>query len=325
MMPRRAGVPAGRGVKRGGICIYVAMQLLATQCALAQSHPAELQGGEPTSPDAEFAAGHGSLSIQYENLFSNGDYNGPAGAQSGSVRAQSVDLGVDYMVADRWEAHLDVPFTSPKYAGNYQHPALSGCFCEPTFVDNGKYHSAWADFDAGLRYHTVLDTYYVTPSIEVVIPSHHYVFYGSGTVGADEKKLGFGIEVAHQFAFSNFYYDARLTYVLVPETLGVNADYGTLQADLGYYINPRLALRAIADVKLGNGHSDAQIGATCCTSALWALHDKFRLEDHANIGAAADYAFDDKYAISTIVTRSVWGKSNFITKYGLGIKLSRSF
>jgi hypothetical protein len=150
---------------------------------------------------------------------------------------------------------------------------------------------------------------------------------GSATVGQGLNKLGFGIELAHQFDFSNFYYRARYQYVFVEKTLGINVDYYTFGLDVGYFLTPRMALRAFGDGKLGNGRTDTQISAHCppCADEVWFLHDKYRLEDHINVGAGLDYQFGDHLSFSASALRMVWGKSNLNLKYGLDFKLTRSF
>jgi hypothetical protein len=280
------------------------------------------------NPATEFVAGHGSLSIDYSNPFFHGDYEGPAGKDSGQVRFQTFDLEGSYFVADGWEVRLGLPFSSGKYSGRFPHPQLGCPPCGPTYVDNGDYHGTWQDWNAGVSYHTVIgDNYYLTPSVDLYVPSHNYPYYGSAVVGQRAPKLGVGATVQHQFDFSNFYFSGHFQYFVMPKTLGINADYADFGLDLGYFINPRLGIRATTDIKVGNGHDDALINANCppCSSQLWAFHDKFRLQDHANIGGAVDYAFNDRYLLSTTLTRAIWGLGNAILVYDIDIKLTRSF
>ncbi|MGH8324543.1 MAG: hypothetical protein ACRETD_12215, partial [Steroidobacteraceae bacterium] len=58
---------------------------------------------------------------------------------------------------------------------------------------------------------------------------------------------------------------------------------------------------------------------------LWRLHDKVRLQNHANAGVGVDYVINDRYLLSTSLLHSFWGQSNSILKYGLDLKLTRSF
>ena len=310
----------------------LALAIAVALPARAQQTEAIGADGNSGAPAPEFAAGHGSFSFDYQHVYSHGDYQGPAGADSGNVSFFTYGLDVDYFVADNWEVHVGLPFTSASLHGLYQHPvipcSITAASCPSVLVDNGFYHGTWADWDAGVRYHADFGGYYVTPSVDLYVPSHNYAFYGSATVGQRVTKLGIGVDLRHQFDFSDIFYDARYQYVFMPHTLGIDANYYTFGVDLGYFVTPKLSLRITTDVKLGNGYTDDQIGANFGedgTNPIWRLHDKFRLEERAVVGSAADYAINDDYVLSLAVVHSVWGRSNFRLTYGYDVKLSRSF
>jgi hypothetical protein len=301
--------------------------LVAASSACSQTGIDDLSTDTILTPGADFGAGHGSLSIDYSHPFFHGDYVGPAAKDSGQVSFQTVDLEAAYFVADRWELRLGLPFSRAKYSGNFAHPQLP-CppNCAPVFVDNGDYHSSWVDWDAGVSYHAVVgDNYYVTPSADLYVPSNNYQYYGSAVVGQRLTKFGTGVLVQHQLDFSDLYFAGHFQYVFMPKTLGINADYYDFGFDFGYFINPQVGIRAVSDVKIGYGHTDNQINASCCSGPLWALHDKFRMQDHANIGGAIDYTFNDSYLLSATLTRSIWGLGNAVLVYDIDLKLTRSF
>jgi hypothetical protein len=284
--------------------------------------------GSDASP-REFAAGHGTIAIEYARLLDHGDYQGPAGKDTGQVSFQTVNLEASYFPADRWEVRLGIPFSRGKSAFLQQHPDLSCAAspsCQPTHVDNGDYHGTWADWDVGASYHAVAgESYYLTPSLDIYVPSHNYAYYGAAVAGQRVVKYGLGISLQHQLDFSNFYYSAHYQYVVKPRTLGIDSNYSEFGFDVGYFITPRLGIRALIDFKIGHGYTDDQIFAACCSSSVFAEHDRFRLQNHAVGGAAVDYSVNDRYAVSATLLHSFWGQSNAILAYGAYLKLTRSF
>jgi hypothetical protein len=298
--------------------------------------PVYSQSADQTAdpPDSEFAAGRGSIGVEFQHLYSHGDYGGPAGKNSGNVTFYTYELEASYFVAPGWEIDASLPYTSGKVTGNYPHPRVP-CFlpsgtCGPTLVDDGAYHGTFSDWHAQLRYHADYAGFYWTPSVGIFVPSHNYPFYGSAVVGQRLTKYEVGLQLDHQFELSNFFYSARVLYVILPRTLGIDANYNRVGFDAGYFFSPQLAVRAITDVKFGHGITDTQINEALDidgSSPLWQLHDKLRLEDNANVGAAVDYHFgaDSNYQLSLSLLHSVWGRSNFDLKYDLGVRLMRFF
>src|ERR1700683_3665094 len=70
-------------------------------CAMVSSAIAadtEYEEQTPSPSSMESPAGHGWGSIQGQHLYSHGDYNGPAGANSGNVRFYSIQLNAAYFV-----------------------------------------------------------------------------------------------------------------------------------------------------------------------------------------------------------------------------------
>ncbi len=330
-------IPAAKGdVVRMSFRSLLCCALMAMASMGTAAHAADNDSVPDAAPaDVKpYAAGHGFVSFDYQQLYSHGDYNGPAGKDSGNVHFNSVEFEAGYFVADRWEIHVALPYIESAYSGAYGHPLLP-CppNCQPVRVDDGSYHGFWQDWDAGVRYHTELNGYEVTPTFDVYVPSNNYPFYGSAAVGQRTTRVGIGVDVSHQFQLSNFFYEAHYQYVFNEHVLNINNNFYTFGFNAGYLISPLLSVKAITDVKLGNGYGDDQIGPfapapgapTNGANPIWELHDKFRLEEHADVGGILDYAFADKYLLSVTVAKSVWGRANARLTYDWGVKFERNF
>ena len=317
-------------------CVLIA---IASMWAAANAADNEDVADSLTDELTPYMADHGFISMGYQQLYSHGDYGGPqlptgqfVGKNAGNVHFNSLQLEAGYFVADRWEIYLAIPYIESKYSGIYFHPQLP-CppNCQPTKIDDGSYHGFWQDWDAGLRYHTDLNGYLVTPSFDLYVPSNNYPFYGQ-SIGQRTTRVGIGVNLSHQFARSDFFYEAHYQYVFNEHVLRINNNFYSFGLNAGYLINPLLSVKAITDVKLGNGYDDALINQygpytapTNGANPIWELHDKFRLEEHADIGGALDYALNDKLLLSATVAHSVWGRGNARLTYDWGLKVTRDF
>jgi hypothetical protein len=54
------------------------------------------------------------------------------------------------------------------------------------------------------------------------------------------------------------------------------------------------------------------------------LHDKFRLQEHADAGATCDYVFGLNM-LSVTAAHSFWGNSDSRLTYAISVMLTRSF
>ncbi len=316
--------------------------IAAAQTGCAQDAAAPPDGSEPASTPADqsvayTAAGHGSVAIESQNIYYHGDFNGPAGKDSGDVRFLVYELEASYFVANGWEIHASLPYIESKFSGSpfaqqFAHPVLS-CLtpagptptCRPTLIDNGNYHGTFQDWNAGVRYHFDYDGVQVAPEVDLVIPSHNYPYYGSASFGERNTKLGVGVELSHQFDFTNFFYQAHYEYFFNTPHIGYGNNYNSFGLDVGYFFSPKLSAKFITDLKIGNGITDQEIGGPPALDPIWLNHDRIRLQDHGLVGGAIDYVFAKNYDLQTTLEHAVWGRSNGDLKYDLDLRVTRSF
>jgi hypothetical protein len=319
------------------------LALGVTNTAPAQTVDATQHAAPIDETLSEAMQGHGSVSIGYENILVNGflpDIGPPK--EIGTVRSRRVDLDVEYYVANNWSITAGVPYISNRYEGARPHcptntppqcvadkiAVLSPPHPESQFLDDGDYHGTWQDWNLGVAYHTNIDTYYITPSITAYIPSHHYTFFAQAAVGQDLQQVELAVNLAHQFDFSNFYYQVGYGYVFSQETLGYNVNYSKFDLELGYYVSPQLTLRVSSLGKLGNGVQFSQFTNSLTdyqTNNIWYHHDQITAHEYVGVGGGLDYLFNEKYTFSTTLQTLVWGSSVFNFRYTLETTLRRAF
>lgn len=279
--------------------------------------------------------GHGWVSIGYQNTYIDGFFVPVPGgkAQIGAVRVQSISLDADYFFADRWSAHLGIPFIESRYGGDSPHcirqvplqcrnavvPAQP--HPESKFLDDGSYHGTWQDWNIGMAYHGNVGDYLITPSATAYIPSHEYTFFAQAAPGQDLRSLEVAVDLSHQFELSNLYYRVHLGHIFAEKTLGYSIDHNRLDLELGYFLNDAWTVKAFAVGRKGNGNT----GNYDQTTELWYHHDQIAPHNYANVGGGFDYRIDEKDTLSATVQRLVWGRFVFDFKYSIDVHLTRAF
>ena len=308
---------------------------------------------ETTSPDGDTAApladadtddtntGHGAFSIGYQNTYVNGMLLGGKPLPIGTVRVQTIDLGIDYDVGDHWSVNAGIPFTSSRFdatpfapphcpttvpAPCRNAPALSPPHPESQFLDDGRAHATWSDWSFGVAYDANIGDYFISPSLTAYIPSHNYTFFANAAVGQDLQRVELGVTLAHQFDFSNIYYRVGYRYAFVERTLGISINHSKLDLDLGYFITPEVSVNLFALGKFGGGLQAAELLPLTdnLSNAYWYHHDQISAHEYLNLGTSLDYRFD-RYTVTTALQRLVWGRTVYDFKYKFDVSLTRTF
>jgi len=336
---RLAGSASTRG--RWPCARVAACGLALAAPAAAQTIPPPAAIGEaqalstPSTPVDATAAGHGTMSIAYQNTFDDGMFLPVPGGKVpiGTVRIQSLSLGIDYFFAEHWSGHVDLPFVDTRYRGNMPHcittepPQCQGAVVpvqphpESAFLDDGRHHGTWQDWHVGVAYHADVDDFLLSPSLTATLPSHHYTFFAQSAPGQDLWKLEVALDMAHQFELSNVYYRVRLGHVFAQKTLGQTIDHNRLDLELGDFVTDAWTIKTFATAKKGHGYT----GGYDQTTEAWYRHDQRAKHDYLNVGAGLDWHVDEKDTLSTTVQRLVWGQFVFDFKYSVEMRLSRDF
>jgi hypothetical protein len=314
--------------------------LLALNFALAASawsrEPAAAE--DASASDEESMRGHGSISIGYQSTLVNGFLKHDGTPRPiGTVRINSINLNAEYFLADRWAVTAGLPFIQSRYLGPAPHcPTREPAACrnpdvrvpspehpESRFLDDGNRHGSWQDWNLGFAWHAQVGSYSLTPAISVLIPSHDYPFFAQSAVGQQLVKLAVGVELAHQFDFTNVYYRAALHHVFAEKTLGISIDHNKLDVELGWFINADVSLKTFATWKRGKGITTDD--PRLADSETYYHHDQIASHEYFNIGLGMDYRIDDRHTLSTSAQTLHWGQSVYNLQYSFDVQLTRSF
>src|SRR4051812_39311150 len=83
------------------------------------------------------AAGEGTVSIQWQNVFSRDHFVPTTPVDIGHIESHAVVFDVTYGLTDKVAVDVSLPFIASKYDGPQPHP---------TALDDGAYHGAVQDF-----------------------------------------------------------------------------------------------------------------------------------------------------------------------------------
>lgn len=336
------------------------LTIVAISAATAWSQTLDIRDTEnansPPLAEGESMRGHGSFSITYLNTYVNGFWLDSNTKEAiGPERSLGVALDFDYYVADAWSVHVGIPYLSNKYTGPQPHcpttappqcapgnpqyqniPVLNPPHPESQFIDDGKYHSTWQDFSLGAAWHTDVNGYLITPSVTAVIPSHDYVFFDNAAVGQRLHQLVLAGLLEHQFEFTNIYYRLGYGYAFSQHVTAYdsnnvayrfNTGYQRFGGELGYFINPKLSVRALLSGRIGNGASAGEILPLAAgqTDDIWYHHDQISEHTYFGAGLGFDYNLNDHYSLTADIQREFFGELVFNFKYAFELKLSRGF
>ena len=85
-----------------------------------------------------------------------------------------------------------LPFIAARFRGPYEdvQPHAGG-----RDIDDGTYHGTFQDFRIAVRFNVLSGPIAITPFVEAIVPSHHYVSRGHSVAGQDLRALVLGAAV----------------------------------------------------------------------------------------------------------------------------------
>jgi hypothetical protein len=273
------------------------------------------------------AKGHGSMSAAYQHLYVR-YHTGSHGQRAipGTIRDRSVFLTVDYGLTDRLALDVGIAYKSNRYRG-LPHPALPDNHGEH-FIDDGRYHGGWADWNLGLRYQWRSDPWAITPYLFYGVPARDYSTYAHATVGTGQKRAELGVNVGHRFGppLQNLYVQGSYGYAFMEVVDHRRVDHSTARLELGYFLTPRLTGRVtVVGQKTHNGLDFPEDYPPGVDPEQQFHHDQNLRDDYINVGAGIEYRFNDRYTGFANAGRSVWGENTHLVDYALTVGVSRGF
>ena len=304
--------------------------LLCALLAAAMPAAADESLPEAGAPAQQHDRGLRSISIGLEVLEFADSFRGTQRAHGGEARSESLMIGLDYGLAERWSLSASIPLIRKRYRGPAPHrPAL----LDPPnntapFIDDGTYHGGWQDFRLGLHYATQAAGFLLSPYVVAHVPSHSYPHFGQAAIGQNRYKLQFGVGIGRVLETQPFYYRLDLSHTFVQRTLGRDVDHSIVDLSLGWLARDRLALYVFGRKKVGNGVEPtdfAFFGPPPFRSEAWYQHDRLFPHEYELVGLGADWAVGRHYSLALSVSRMAGG--NYVQRIdsATSLTLTRHF
>lgn len=243
--------------------------------------------------------------------------------------ALMIDFGIG--LGRNFALSASVPFIAAKYTGDFGHrPNAQEGALRPdfTFIDDGRYHSAWQDLRLELRYALERNGLHAMPFVTVVLPTHDYEYLAHAAVGrrVREVRVGLGLHRLLSPWSARSFVQSHVAYAFQERIAGVSRGATHLNIEGGRFMTPDLTIFAVAAAHLTHGGIDIFNSPRAELSGdLFISHDRIVRERLFNLGAGASYSFPGRLAVSGSITRTVWGMNGHAHAYVLTIGLARGF
>lgn len=315
----------GRG---SGACIVIVATCAGMLSALPL--PARAQHNDLWVP----GKGHGSFSASYQHLYiryhtdSEGNRSIP-----GTIRNRRVFLDLDYGLTDRLAVDVTVAFKSNKYderiPGSAHDPEGVEGGHDEHFIDDGRYHGGWQDWNVTLRYMWIDRPHLaVTPFIDYGKPLRDYTVFAHSAVGTGQTQVEAGVNLGGRFggAARNLFWRTGVAYAYMEKEGDRRVNHGTFDVELGYFLGPRWVVRGVLlKRKTYNGLDFPEDYASSHTDEVFFHHDQNVRDDFLNVGVGVDYQVNERYSAFANLGRTLSGDNTHLIDYAITVGVSRAF
>ena len=256
-----------------------------------------------------------SLNLAYVNTLSKKHYL-PDGQEIdvGHTRVQTISLSASYAVSERINLMAELPWVQTRYTGERPHPGE---------IDNGHSHSTITDLYLAAHYQLALDPVAIAPYVAAVIPTHDYEILGHSAPGRglNEYWIGFYAGKSLHSWIPKTYLQARYNYAVVERVAGISHDRSNADLEVGYFLNQRVSVRALAAWQKTHGGIDVPIPPS---NALFPYHDQLGAEGHLNVGGGVSWAANRQLGVDISYLHSIRGENGHKLDQGLSLSISYS-
>lgn len=252
------------------------------------------------------------------------------------VQAHALTLEAEFGLTDRLALNVSIPFIGSKYGGSIPH--LVGGTGPPQEWDDGTYHATWQDFHLGIRFNVTAHPLAVTAFAERVIPSHHYPALAHAAVGKDLLALTVGGAVGGflDSVLPGLFFQSQYSYTRTEQVVGIRPNRSRVDAEIGYFITPRLAVRFLESYQLTHDGFDLISFATPMTVAQFhstgelipaqyrRYHDQLQRSNYLTLGGGINFGLTRSMDIFAAASTTAWGE-NVHPLRGISVGLNTHF
>jgi hypothetical protein len=265
------------------------------------------------------ARGEGAVAVVFQNTNVKNHILTTTPVDVGHMDTFAMVTDVTYGLTDKVAVDVALPFVTSRYTGTKPHP---------TPIDDGNFHSAFADFRFALRYNLARGGAVITPYVGSIIPSHNYEFFAHAAPGDRLREVQIGTYVATvlQRSLPGVFIQGRYGYGFTQQVLDIshNRSMGDLEA--GYFVTPSLRAFGIANAQYTHGGIDIPVaGLPALPAVQRPVHDQIDRSHHLNLGAGASFSLTDSMDIFGSFVRTVAGRNVHALNRSISVGASWGF
>jgi hypothetical protein len=262
--------------------------------------------------------GQGYVSLSYLGMFTSDHLLSSGEPQNrGPARLSIVTAGVLYGITDRLAVSVDVPYIASKFT--LTPGLLPNAHDHEAKIDNGAFHGTFQDFHAAVKYNAVRGATMFTPFFELTLPTHHYETFGHSAPGKYLREYRVGANVGRLLnpILPRGYFDLRYSYSFVQKLAGMNLDRNNVDLEVGYFLKPSVALRAIGAVQKTLGGVEAPVSPD---SPFFPDHDRLERGHYSRIGGGVTFSLPRNMDLYLLLVSTLSGKNvQAFTALGIGV------
>jgi len=265
------------------------------------------------------AKGEGAVSVAFQNMNVRDHILTTTWVDVGHIDTSVLVADITYGLTDKIAVDLAVPFVTSKYSGTRPHP---------TSLDDGTYHSTFADFRFAVRYNLKRGGTVITSYIGTVVPSHNYEFFAHSAPGEQLNELQVGAYVAKLFdrGVPGLFVSGRYGYGFAEQVLDISHNRSIGDLEVGYFVTPALRAFVIGNAQYTHGGIDLPVGGLAALPPPYRpVHDQIDRAHHLNLGGGAAYSLTDTVDLFGSFVRTVTGRNEHALNRAITIGASWSF
>ncbi|MGQ0736232.1 MAG: hypothetical protein ACT4QD_21585 [Acidobacteriota bacterium] len=271
--------------------------------------------------------GEGAVAILYSDVFVKYHAVPTERVDAGHIFARTLLLDVTYGITDRVAVSFGIPWVASRYVGTLPHET-SATDPTPNPLDDGRFHSTVQDFRFEVKYNLTRRGVVLTPFAATVIPSHEYRYFAHAAPGRHLREFQIGVAGAKTLdrPLPGLFVQARYAHGFLETVQDISRTRSIADVEIGYFINQRLRVLAMASGQATHGGVDVVRGRTrALLGPLWAYHDQIDRLNSLNVGAGAAVSITDTMDVFGSWTRTVAQRNGHVVDRGLSLGVSWGF
>jgi hypothetical protein len=183
----------------------------------------------PDKGEIDIGLGYQFLSVR-DHVYSHGEK-----VDRGHIRNHTIGADVTFGLTDRAALSISLPLVMGKYVGVNPHP---------TYLDDGKLHANFSDFNVTFRYNLARKPLTLTPELAVIVPSHDYTTWAHSAPGRDLRQFRVGMNAGRRLDpfLPKMVIQGRYSYSFVERILGIPHNESNAAWEIDYFLSRRLTL-----------------------------------------------------------------------------------